>query len=396
MIPYRFLSALVFLILIGCQEPPATSPLWGHLEPGPYDVGLRQLTFIESTRDDSQLDAQAERRPIEVVLWYPAMHNKEQSRLQFQDYVHLLPQFRETRQPDARYQWLSTGISGDANAVGRDTLDLILNAAMHASQSASPVSGEFPLVLWTMRHETLVAQSVLCEYVASHGYVVAAARYAGPALPMPWALETEEEKHATFATHLQDLTFALESLEQEPMIDASRVSVLTWSYAAEQAPRIQMDHANVKLVIGLSSNPLSPAGLYQGTQAATHLDADRLDVPYIIMTERLGFNGQERTPPAILTELPAESYFVRFDELSHGNFNTLEGMLPGVWEINTVQPWSRGGDVAQLGYETISRYVLTFLNHYLKAEAVPGDVERAWEAELPPGFVTVTRYGEDR
>jgi len=331
--------------------------------------------------------------PILSLIYKPRDDEKGQARLLFRDYLHLLPQFRENPHPDSLYAWLSIGISGTANAIQRDTLDLILTSAMQASQSPSPSPGVFPLVLWTMRHETVVAQSVLCEYLASHGYVVAAARYAGPALPLPWAIETEEEKQSTFATLLQDLNFALERLEKESSVDSSRIAILTWSYAAELAPRVQMQHANVQLVMGLSSNPLSSMGVYQGMHAASHLDVERLRVPYVIMTERLGVNGQEITPPAILDTLSSESYYVSFPDLAHGNFNALEGMVPGVFGITKVQPWSTGGAIAQLGYETISRYVLFFLDHHLKAGAVSEQVDRAWEAELPPGFVTVTTYG---
>ena len=391
MITYRWAPALMLLALVGCRAPAPSPQLWGHLEAGLYDVGLRQITVVDTTRVDAQHDSQAQGRPLEVFLWYPA--TSHQGRLQFRDYLHLLPSFRESPPPDSLYAWLSTGISGGGNAVGRDTLDRILTTPMQASRSAVPAPGAFPLVLWTMRHETVVAQSVLCEYLASHGYMVATARYAGPALPMPWALETEDEKKATFATHLQDLNVALEALEQEPSIDAARVGILTWSYAAELAPRIQMQHANVQLVIGLSSNPLSPTGVYQGSEAASHLDVERLSVPYVIMTERLGVNGRERRPPAMLDALSTESYYVRFDDLAHGNFNALEGMIPGVFGITTVQPWSTGGSVAQLGYEAISRYVLSFLDQYVKTTATSGPIERPWEAELPAGFVTVTRYG---
>ncbi len=389
----RLLSAFALLILIGCREPAALSQLWGRLEAGSYDVGVRQITFVDSTRGDPHDGLHAEGRPVEVVLWYPAVATRGQKHLQFRDYLHLLPQFRETPGAGSLYEWLSVGISGDADDVERETLDLILDSAMGASQDAAPSSGAFPLVLWTMRHETMVAQSVLCEYLASHGYVVAAARYAGPALPMPWALETEEEKQATFLTHLQDLDFVLGRLEQEPSVDAGRVAVLTWSYAAELAPRVQMRHANVRLVVGLSSNPLSTAGVYQGAGAASYLDAAQLRVPYVIMTERLGPNGQERVAPAILTELPSESYLVRFADLAHGNFNALEGMIPGVFGIAQVQPWSTGGAVAQLGYESISRCVLSFLDHYLRGEALAGEVDETWKEDLPADFVTVDRYG---
>ncbi len=385
-------TALTTVVLLGCQQPAAAANLWGQLEAGPFDVGLNWVTYIDSTRVDPQSAPTTGGRPIEAAVWYPASSGKGQDRLQFVDYLRFLPELGEASQGQAFQKWLAEAISGDASAVERGTLEQILESPMRARRNASPAPGAFPLVLWTMRHGTVVAQSVLCEYLASHGYVVAAARFAGPALPRPWALKTEQEKQATFATHLRDLGFALDSLEKEPNIDGSRVAIMTWSYAAELALRMQLEHANVRLVIGLSSNPLSPAGLYQGTNAASYLDAEKLTVPYVVMTERIAPNGQERTAPTILAQSAAESYFVVFPDLAHGSFNFVEGMLPGVWGIERVQAWSRGGAIAQTGYETISRSVRAFLDYFLAAGTAPKQLDRSWKKELPPGFVTVTQY----
>ncbi len=55
-----------------------------------------------------------------------------------------------------------------------------------------------------------------------------------------------------------------------------------------------------------------------------------------------------------------DSRYFSFNELSHGNFNVIEGMIPGLLRTNNVQSWSRGGKEAQIGYEAICEIVMAY------------------------------------
>ncbi len=191
-------------------------------------------------------------------------------------------------------------------------------------------------------------------------------------------------------THVEDLKYALSALRKEPGIDSSSIAVVSWSYAGESATLLQM-RDDVDLVISLSSNVLND-WVYQEADAVSRLDPSRLKATFIIITEKIATNGTERTAPGILDSLATESYFVRFNELSHGNFNVIEGMIPGLKGIANVQRWSKSGSVAQLGYETISKYALHFLDVCLKKKAAPLD---NWDYAngLPNGFVDISRHG---
>ncbi len=198
---------------------------------------------------------------------------------------------------------------------------------------------------------------------------------------------------ATFDTHLAHMDTTIEVLSRHPSSDANRVVLLTWSYGAEVAARVQMDGEGVRMVVGLSSNPLAAAGVYNPDGVLTGLDVTRISANYVVMTEAVAPDGTEREPPSVMSELPAWSAFVRFDELSHGNFNVLEGMIPGLLGITEVQPWSRGGSVAKGGYETVARYVLAFLKYGLEEGNSGPDGLRPWETEAADGPVHTTWYG---
>lgn len=376
------------------QASPQSAPrLWGELKPGKYDVGLRVDTFWDKSRDGTTPDG----RPIQITTWYPASPSKRSARMSFADYLKLVMEMSSDKASDAQTlrQSLSLAISSEPEGIDDSVLDQILAAKMLAVRDAAPLRRAYPLVLWSARHGTVVAQSVLCEYLASHGYVVAFARYQGPAMPLPYEAKTPEVKLATLKTHVSDLEFALRRLRTLPNVDRTRkAAVMSWSYAGESATLLQMQNPDVGLVISLSSNVLTN-WVYQGSGALASLDASRLNVPYLIMTERVATDGTLRVAPAILNSLPHDSFFISFPELAHGTFNAIEGLIPSLMGITKVPRWSKSGPAAQLGYETVSRYLLHFLDAYLKTGSKRPRPLRGWDwaKELPTGFVTISRHG---
>lgn len=363
------------------------SDLWGDLQKGKYKVGFNVKTFTDKTRKNS--DMPTSKRQIEAMIWFPINPNPNTLKITFKDYASYLTTFRKGYTKAEIQDWLSTSISGNSKGIKKEKLNKILEAKMFAVKNSNAINKSFPLILWTMRHETFIAQSILCELLASHGYVVASARYAGKPMPFPWAIKTPDKKLEVFNTHLQDLEFTLKSLSKEKNVNPSKVAIMNWSYAAELSPAIQMRNSNIKLVIGLSSNPLSSFGLYQDN-TSSNLKINKLNVPYVIMSELVGTDGKERLAPKILNQLPTESYFISFPKLTHGNFNVLEGMIPGVFNIEKVQSWSKGGKTAKIGFEAISQYTLFFLNKYLKKKN--SFSVKKLNNQFPKDFARVTRF----
>ena len=388
----RLLSLLVVLTGLASASPQRAPRLWGELKPGPYEVGLRVATFFDQSRADS---SSIQGRPIHTTLWYPAAPSARSLRLSFADYLAVSNSLPEASTVKALRQSLSIAISSEAEGIDESLLDQILASNMLAVRDAAPVKSTFPLVLWSARHGTVAAQSILSEYLASHGYVVAFARYQGPAMPLPYEVNAPEIKRNILREQVRDLEFALKVRRSFANVDRARkVAVMSWSYAGESATLLQLQNPDVGLVISLSSNVLN-GWVYQNADDLAALDATLLKVPYILMTERVATNGSVRTPPAILNSLTGSSYFISFPELAHGNFNATEGMIPGLMGIAKVSRWSKSGPAAQLGYETISRYTLHFLNHFLKAGSKALPPLAAWERNLrlPAGFVTATLHG---
>ena len=247
---------------------------------------------------------------------------------------------------------------------GLDTpqLDLVLESRLWGVRDAPVASGGHPLALWSFRHAIPTSQTLLCEYLASHGYVVAFAWPVDRVPPFPWQEGvTAEEKSAALASQVSLLEAVFEKLRAREWIDVESTAVLSWSYGGESAGALQRRRTEVAIAIGIDST-LASGWIYESVDALAELDGGAIRVPYALLRHGSARVGGEQTAPSdLLPEIGVGAWSVRFPELSHGNFNFTGGMLPGVLGLDEVSEWAVGGETARLGYESICRAVLALL-----------------------------------
>jgi dienelactone hydrolase len=341
---------------------PRESRLFGSLERGPHAVGFRTESL------------QRGGKTTHVAIWYPAAASATPPML-LADYLRESPDLRGAVEgfpstPESRKRTLAVAISGDAAGVPSQTLDDLLASRLEARRDAPPASGRFPLVLWTPRYATPAMQMVLSEFLAAHGFVVAFAR-PGMTAPMPFELTGAAARETELAARVDDMRAALRYLGTQKGIDTKSIGVVAWSYTGEMATRFQASEAGVRLVAGLSTNLLS-GWVYQDGEASASIDGARLTSAYAVLT-------QPRTParPSGLEHVRGAAYFVEFPALAHGSFNALEGYLPSLLGLTTVQSWSKSGPDGARGYEAATRILLRLLQHHVadgSREALPDGV----------------------
>jgi len=320
--------------------------LFGNLDFGSHEVGTKQIAFTDSLRNTSKV--------ISIRLWYPAKSNAE--KLKFADYLD----YRNELNKSQLLEDISVGISGKKNLFSNDSLALILNAETKAYKEAKTKDDKFPLLVWSIRYGTVEYQNILSEYIASHGYVVAFVEEF-PNSPFPWELKTAIEKEKAIYQQIVDTNASIEYLKHQQNIDNTKIGLLSWSYGGESAILTQMNNPEIDLVVGLSSIGFT-YGIYLGSELSDKIDRNKLNVPYLILFEQIAPNGNTRTPPDLFDTMHPNSRYISFGQLTHGNFNAMEGMIPGIIKTTKVQSWSKGGETAQIGYETICKMVLSFLN----------------------------------
>jgi dienelactone hydrolase len=312
--------------------------LWGDLEPGAHAVGFQTIS-AESVPGSAGWQP----RPIEIAIWYPALSSSTDA-MTFGEYFALAGDLRR------RSGTLAMAITGASDGISVATAEKIALSRMRAVRDAAPSSGTFPVVLWSARYGTTAAQSVLSEYLASHGFVVAFARPKLAAEKLPFELKTAEEKLEEIDAQGDDLRGALLAVRALPFTDDARTALVAWSYSGESAWRISQSDARIGLVIALDTN-VHDNWVYQ-----TGVDFVPMRTPFVNLN--------------------------RFDGLAHGNFNVVEGMIPGIFGISRVQKWSKGGAIAKTGYETIAR-------------RVRAELSKAFDSQHNAAFTTIELAAAD-
>ena len=213
---------------------------WVGLTPGPYRVGYQRLT------------------PDGVVVhtWYPT--SATGSTLRFRDYLG-----------DAAEQLASflgnTGIS-------KATVDSLFASSLYAVQSPSPINRPFPLVLIAQGNSHDVAdQVVLCEYLASQGFVVAATP--SPMLRSP--MEREEQVGTFAETQAAELTAAIAAVAAAVPVDTQHLAVVGHSFGARAALLLAMQDRRVRAIVSLDGG----IGTATAAESFRRVPSFRADAP---------------------------------------------------------------------------------------------------------------------
>jgi hypothetical protein len=164
---------------------------------------------------------------------------------------------------------------------------------------------------------------------------------------------------------------ALAHLRALPNADADAVGVLAWSYTGELAVAFQVGEPSVTLVVGLSTN-LFDGWVYQ-PEEWQRLDARRLAASYAVLAEE---GHRSLAAGHVVGDAGARiggaRYAVTLPGLAHGSFNALEGYLPSLAGIDTVQRFSTSGPHGVRGYEAVAVMTLRLLRrHVAKRSTVP-------------------------
>ncbi len=233
----RLLLALWLVIapLAAPHAMPAASPLWGDLQPGKYAVGFKTLFAGDLARpvlpvpegEDGE-KGNAEGRQMLIGVWYPT-NIRRGARMRLAEYAHLLEQelnftpLNAARKEQARLKFIEAAVElgGLANEL-RAKLESLLTLETAAFRNAPPAAGRFPLVIFP---DAPVKLSILCEYLASHGFVVAATSLKG-------TYEAELEFTVTgLETIAADLQFVINhvrawQVRARPIVDREKLALI--------------------------------------------------------------------------------------------------------------------------------------------------------------------------
>jgi dienelactone hydrolase len=327
----RSLDGLALLILCTCLTPhrAAAAPystLWSGLSPGPHAVGYRRLA-------DSALT---------VHIWYPAKRGGVS--LTFGAYLG-------ADSVDVRSFMAHTGVD-------TPTVDQLLRARLIGVPGATREGPRAPLVLIAHGNGQDVAdQVVLCEYLASNGYVVAATP--SPLRRVP--LEREDQVGERAELQATELASAIARVAAILPVDTTRIAVIGHSFGARPALLLAMRDPHVRAIVSLDGG-IGTATAQESFRAAPSFHASVKLPPLLHFYETIDafmkpdFTLLESLQTVKLTLQPTQG-------MHHTHFTTYgfaAGVYPAIAKVTQATPETRASVVA------VAKQTLAFLKQALR------------------------------
>jgi pimeloyl-ACP methyl ester carboxylesterase len=169
---WRLLGVVALLVAAASAVAQAFAPFHLTEKPGPHPVGLKVVeqydysrTFRRATDEFGKPSRGERARPLLTLVWYPAEHTSATS-MSVGDYKNLWAaeiNFSHPNMPVKSKEWIA-GINPAALAM-----------PLLAIRDAPLAPGRFPVVIYAPGASAQAFENIdLCEFLASHGYVVVA------------------------------------------------------------------------------------------------------------------------------------------------------------------------------------------------------------------------------
>jgi hypothetical protein len=232
-------------------DAPTVDTAWSGmtgLVPGDHAVGFRKVDLEDAARPGISSSGDIHRK-VSAWVWYPAEAGRE-TPVTLSRYVDLAAgdfSHAAGTTPEALASLLRDKLV--AHGVASTDLSSRLATPMLAREKARASGGPLPLVLLGqgLFYESPVAQAVLCEYLASHGFVVATA-------PLLGTTKADMDLSvADLQTEVADLDFARGALPSILPVDTTRVAAAGFDLGGMAALLLQQRHASVRALVSMDS-----------------------------------------------------------------------------------------------------------------------------------------------
>jgi tetratricopeptide (TPR) repeat protein len=360
----KLILAIAFLIAasaIGGEIYAQKSPLWNELEAGAYSVGFQVIykyDYSRTWKQKSGIDRQSgfgtNARPVRISVWYPAQKLSVPQKVFYRDYVFYKTANEDFKQADKLLEERDVSSLRHILINSEQVFNQLMTTQMAASFNAAHAKGNFPLVVYSSGLNDISSSNVvLCEYLASHGYVVVTV----PQLATSSEIVNLGINPIDLETQTRDLEFALGAMHNFPNVDRNKLAVAGHSMGGVAALILQMRNTEVDAVIGLDASYGAKSLTHTLTQSP-YYQSEKMQIPFLDMRRP----SDEVNLSAVEAFRYSDRYFLRFPGIFHGDFTT----FPMIALRFPTDIQDRTAETAARGYEAVCRYALNFLNAYLK------------------------------
>lgn len=357
---YLWFALLVLLAFVSFGFSAAKSNFTFGVAFGPHPVGFRVVYQYDYSRvykpafDLEGKPTKGERaRPIQTLIWYPAQPDNSARPMLYGRYLELL-QTEEDFDADSAQK--EAAMLKTLPAPYKEKYDIERVLPTHALPQAKPAPGKFPVVVYAPSFSSNAFENAdLCEYLASHGYLV----LASPNMGQRSRAMTEDI--IGIQTQAADIEFLIGYLHNIPQADTSRIAVAGFSWGGISNVFAQLQDDRITALVCLDGT-IHYNDILKDAKSVT---ASRVTVPLLYLANR-GFVAMEEWTPlpssGFLGNIKySDFHFVRFTGMQHQDFSSMFlRILPDMHFTDY-----SAAEVSE-SYSWMARYVLNFLNAYIK------------------------------
>lgn len=351
---------------------------WGQsffeeFAPGPYGVGFKTIEKYDYSRAYrakkdyfGEIIPGERARPIQTCIWYPATAAADEFPMVYGEYAFPYPE-------DEGFIDFLSGIQNRENGLlvqmfnndGGRVSDL-MNVSMMAVRDAPHLVGPFPLIVYHTHWQTGITENVLlCEYLASCGFVVATTHPFGTTSLATTGNPTDIE------TMVRDKEFLLVEMRHQPYVDWDKLGVLGTGSGGVTALLMQMRNSDIEAVASLRGTFADP-GQFEQIRQNPYYDSSRAQVPFLHMY----CTTEDTFDLALFESLKYSSrYSVEIKGLQPQDFSNYGLLAPDPSDSMATAP-----ELQSRAYQTVCRFVRDFFKAHLNGD----EQALAFLTEPPP------------
>ncbi len=288
---------LTLLPLISFCQALHNAELYDVFKQGEYDVGYQVINATDYSRSFEG----SQGRDIKIMVWFPSKRNKDNS-LSIQNYI------RESKTDSTSWASYFNQVSSAINH------EKLLHSSVLANESSQILdNSSIPLIVYSPGgYGDEFENFILCELLASHGYIVAAHESKGP--------NSSDTKITAIGlmSQARDIEFTIQKIRGTfSHADINNIGLMGWSWGGLASTLVQMRNLNINTVVSLDGS----VSLHEDKlKANPYYSLQNINVPYL-------FISASKTSSELNNFISglkySESLFVEYPFLEHGDFNSL-------------------------------------------------------------------------
>jgi hypothetical protein len=372
-----FIAALALFICPGSVFAVSQTSSFQFLQkPGPYPVGLkvvdqydRSRAYPASPKDPSKPSVGENARPLQTLIWYPSLIGMGEP-MTVGDYTQLADTEIHFNAPDGKEnRW-------------RSLLKTSFDIRLWAVRDAKPAKGHFPVLVYASSDSSVSWENAdLCEYLASHGYVV----LASPSMGVSTRDMTDDLNGVN--AQARDISFLVSYAKSLSGTDPSEIAVVSWSWGGISSLFAAGRDSRIDALVSMDGSMRYYPGL---VKKARDIHPERMTIPFLFFTRNVSLEdlenddaplGEKVGPNVLNAWVHGDLLTVNMLGMAHPEFSSMFQRGESAQRFAQNQVADYGREDANTSYAWVALYTLNFLDAYLKHDASA----RAFLEKTPAG-----------